>query len=452
MAAQLPTLVIVGRPNVGKSTLFNRFAGRRIAVVQDQPGVTRDRLYAEFDHKDRKFRVVDTGGILFGDDDPLVEQIRVQAEVALAEASVILFMVDADEGLNPADEDLAQRLRSIDVPVLVLANKVDNEIREPQAAEFYALGFGEVFPVSGLHGRGLSDLMDKVVDLLPKTTNEVGEGDDELRLAIIGRPNVGKSSMLNAFSGEERSIVSDIPGTTRDAIDSQVSWKGRKVRLIDTAGIRRRGKIQGSIEYYMVLRAARALERAECALLVIDGNEGLTDGDKRVAKASFELGKPLVIAVNKWDQVEPPDGNLGRTSPVKKEFVRSLKAEIPECAYAIVRFTSAKMSTGMDGAINAAFSAVEAGNTRIPTGQLNRLIQNATLDRPLSRKGRAFRVYYVTQPVSNPPTFIFFCNDPQLMHFSYERYLANRIRAEFPMEGTPIRIFARKSGEREEED
>ncbi|MBX3095989.1 MAG: ribosome biogenesis GTPase Der [Fimbriimonadaceae bacterium] len=448
MAAKLPTIVIVGRPNVGKSTLFNRIIGERIAVVQDEPGVTRDRLYGEFIHKGRRMRLVDTGGILFGDDDPLVEQIKVQAEVAMAEADAIIFLTDADQGVIGGDEDLAALLRRQKIPIAVFANKVDGPQREPQAAEFFRLGVGEVFAVSALHGTGIEDGLDFLTQDFPAV--KVGEEpEDELRLAILGRPNVGKSSMLNAFTGEQRVIVSDIPGTTRDAIDSLVSWKGQSVRLIDTAGIRRRGKIQGSIEYYMVLRASRALERAECALLVIDGDEGLTDGDKRVAHAAHELGKPLVIAVNKWDLVEPPDGNLGRSSPEKKEMLKEIRNHLPESGYAPVRFTSAKESRGMDGIMNAVNASVANWHNRIPTGPLNRLIQDATFDRPLTRKGKPFRIKYATQPSICPPTIILFCNDADLMHFSYQRYIENKIRETFSLEGTPIRLLARSTSRRD---
>lgn len=444
MPPRIPTLVIVGRPNVGKSTFFNRLAGKRIAVVEDTPGVTRDRLYAEFEHNGRRMRLVDTGGILFGDEDPLVEQIRVQAEVALAESNVILFMVDADEGLNPADWDLAERLRGIRQPVYVVATKADNPERESVANEFYALGFDEVFPVSGIHGRGIKALLDRVTEGFPKS-GELDGSQDELKLAIIGRPNVGKSSMVNALTGEERVIVSDIPGTTRDAVDTLILWKGQSVRLIDTAGIRRRGKIQGSIEYYMVHRAETAIARADCAVLVVDGQEGLTDGDKRVAKTSHDMGKPLVIVVNKWDMVEPPDGELGRNTPVKKDFKRRLQDELPEMGYAIVMFTSAKESSGMEGVMKAAGRATVNGAFRISTGVLNRVVQEAVFDKPLNRKGRALRVYYCTQPQAHPPTFVLFCNDADLVHFSYQRYIENVLRKQFPLEGTPIQVVCRSS-------
>ncbi|MCW5937589.1 MAG: ribosome biogenesis GTPase Der [Fimbriimonadaceae bacterium] len=444
MTYRLPTLVIVGRPNVGKSTLFNRIIGQRVAVVQDQPGVTRDRLYAEFEHKGQRFRLVDTGGILFSADDPLIEQIRVQAKVAMEEADAILFVVDAAEGINPSDWDLARELRGLRQPVLLVATKADNMDRSAEAQEFYSLGFGNVFTVSGIHGRGVKELLDEATEGLQGADKEP-EGEEETKLAIIGRPNVGKSSMLNALTGEERAIVSDVPGTTRDAIDTPILWKNRKVRLIDTAGIRRRGKVQGSIEYYMVLRATNAMERADCALLVVDGKEGLTDGDKRVAKSSFDLGKPLVVAVNKWDLQEPPTGDLGRDSPLKKDFKRTIRNELPEMGYAPIRFTSASETSGMEGIMNAVFSSVENWSFRVSTGVLNRLIQDAVFERPLTRKGRPLKVYYCTQPQTRPPTFILFVNDEELVHFSYLRYIENRIRKAFPLDGTPIRVIARSS-------
>ncbi len=448
MAQRVPTLVIVGRPNVGKSTLFNRLAGKRLAVVEDTPGVTRDRLYTEVKWRDWQYRLVDTGGILFGDDDPMVEQIRIQAETAMAEADVILFLVDAIDGPHAGDWDLANLLRGFPRPVIIVANKADNPERALDASEFYSLGVGEdVVAVSAIQDKGIDKLLGLAFEGIAKNAAEGNEPEEELRLAIIGRPNVGKSSMLNAFAGEQRAIVSDIPGTTRDAIDTVVTWKGQRIRLIDTAGIRRRGKIQGSIEYYMVLRAQRALERADCAVLVLDGNEGLTDGDKRVAQLSQEMGKPLVIVVNKWDLVEPPDGNLGKLNPIKKDFQREIFSDLPAMSYALVRFTSALEEKGLEGVMKAVQIAVENGSFRVSTGVLNRLIQDAQFEKPLTRKGLPFKIKFATQPETRPPTFILFCNDPELMHFSYQRYIENRIRKAFPLEGTPIRVFARSSRE-----
>lgn len=445
MSTDLPTVVIVGRPNVGKSTFFNRVAGSRIAVVQDTPGVTRDRIYAECVHHGRRFQLVDTGGILFGDEDPLVEQIRIQAQVALADADAILMMTDATDGLHPGDWDLANLLRGSKCKVYVVPNKADNSNLEIQASEFWSLGVGEVFPVSSIHGSGIEDLFQKVVETFPKDRGEMP--DDEIRLAIVGRPNVGKSSMLNALIGEQRAIVSDIPGTTRDAIDTPIVFKGRAYRLIDTAGVRRRGKIQGSVEYYMVLRATQALERAHCALLVIDGMEGLTDGDKRVAKAAHDLGKPLVIAVNKWDLREPPTGDLGKNTPIKKDFIKTIRDEMPEMSYALIRFTSALSEAGLEGVMKAVLTAYENWSFRATTGALNRVIQDALFEKPLTRSGKTARVYYATQPETRPPTVVLFCNDPDLFHFSYLRYIENQFRKANPLPGTPVRLIARRSSE-----
>lgn len=448
MDRRLPVVVIVGRPNVGKSTLFNRLVGRRVAVVEDTPGVTRDRLYAEAEWGGRRFTVVDTGGILFGEDDPLIEQIRVQAQIALAEADVVLFVTDAVDGVNPDDRDLADALRGIAKPVLLLANKADNERREAMAQEFYELGIGEVYPVSSLHGRGVADVLDVIVEHLPPV--EAAEPEEpEVQLAIVGRPNVGKSSLLNAFTGEKRAIVSEIPGTTRDAIDTLIRYRGETIRLVDTAGLRRRGKIQGTVEYYMALRATRAMERADAALVVIDGVEGLTDGDKRIAKAAHEAGKAVVLVVNKWDVREPPDGRPNRMSPLKKDFVKILRDQLPELDYAPVVFTSAQESAGLEAALESALAAVEAWSVRIGTGRLNRLVQDAVFERPYTSRGRTLKIYYATQPTTRPPTIVLFCNDPDLAHFSYLRYLENRIRREFPLVGSPLRLVVRSSHERD---
>lgn len=445
MKSQLPTVVIVGRPNVGKSTFFNRLIGRRHAVVEDTPGITRDRLYAEATWNGVTFTVVDTGGIVFSEDDPLSEQVRVQANVALEEADVVLFLVEAITGVSPDDRDLARALRTIKKPILLVVNKADNARREDDANEFYGLGIGEeLFPVSALHGRGVADLLDRIVELLPRTSGEP-EKPSEVRVAIVGRPNVGKSSMVNAFTGEQRMIVSSIAGTTRDAIDTELEYKDEKFRLIDTAGIRRRGKIQGSVEYYMVDRATRAIERADCAVVVVDGLEGLTDGDKRVAKVAHDAGKACVFAINKWDLQEPPAGDIGKLTPIKKDFIRILRDQVPELGYATVAFTSAKEGAGLRPVLDKVLSSVENYNFRISTGQLNRILTDATYAKPYTTGGRRLKVYYGTQVTTCPPTFAIFCNDPELVHFSYQRYLLNQIRAVYPMEGTPVRLVVRAS-------
>ena len=444
MRSTLPVVVIVGRPNVGKSTLFNRLVRKRVAVVEDTPGITRDRLYAETEWNGRRFQVVDTGGIVFEEEDPLSEQIRVQANVALEEADVVLFVTDTLDGVNPDDQDLANRLRPIDKPVLVVVNKADNPQRDDFANEFYRLGLGDVYPVSGLHGRGVGDLMDVVVELLPPSSEKRDERE-EIRVAIIGRPNVGKSSLVNAFTGQQRMIVSSIAGTTRDAIDTELEYNGEKFRLIDTAGIRRRGKIQGSVEYYMVDRAQKAVDKADCALIVVDGSEGLTDGDKRIMKLAHDAGRACVFAVNKWDTQEPPDGEPRKPSIMKKDFLRVISNEIPELAYATAAFTSAKESAGLEPVLDEILKAQEAYSFRVSTGQLNRLIQDATFARPYTSKGRALKIYYATQVSTRPPTFVLFVNEPDLLHFSYERYLLNKIREAFPLAGTPIRIRTKSS-------
>jgi GTP-binding protein len=444
MKNSLPTVVIVGRPNVGKSTFFNRLVGKRIAVVEDTPGITRDRLYAEMTWNRRRFRIVDTGGILFQESDPLAEQIRVQAGVAIAEADVIVFLADVTTGVHVDDRDLANHLRGIKTPILVAVNKADNFDREDYAGEFYGLGLGQVYPISSLHGNGVADILDEIAHLIPQVPDDFQE-KEEVRLAIVGRPNVGKSSLVNAFTGEQRMIVSNIAGTTRDAIDTELEHEGETFRLIDTAGIRRRGKIQGSVEYYMVNRAEKAIARSVCAMVVVDGEEGLTDGDKRVMKLAHDAGKACVVAVNKWDTKEPPNGHPKKPSQLKKDFMKIFRDQVPELAYAPVVFTSAKESAGLEPALDMVLSALESYNFRISTGQLNRLIQDAIFDRPHITHGRQFKVYYATQVSTAPPTFVLFCNDPELMHFSYQRYLLNKIRGLFPLQGTPIRLFARSS-------
>ncbi len=447
MAAKLPVLVIVGRPNVGKSTLFNRIVRRRTAVVEDTPGITRDRLYAEAEWRGRRFTVVDTGGLVFDERDPLIEQVRVQAQVALEEADVVLFLTEATAGVTPGDRELADRLRVGKKAVLVVANKADNSQRAANAGEFYELGVGEVFPISSLHGKGIGELMEVAAGLLPPAAEETANESEETRLAILGRPNVGKSSLLNAFAGERRMIVSEIPGTTRDAVDTVLEYKGKRFRLIDTAGLRRRGKIQGSVEYYMANRAVRALERADCVLAVVDGKDGLTDGDKRVAKLGHDAGKALVLVVNKWDLREPPDGMPGRKSEPKKEFERLVRRELPETSYASICFASAAEEAGMERILDTVSKSIESYGFQIATGPLNRLIQEAVFARPHSSKGRSLKIYYATQVGTRPPTFALFCNDPKLAHFSYLRYLENRFRAKHPLPGTPIRFKLRGSHE-----
>lgn len=436
---RLPTVAIVGRPNVGKSTLFNRLVGKRVAIVEDTPGITRDRLYGETEWRGRAFQVVDTGGVLLEDSDPLITQVRIQALSAIEEADVILFMVDAVEGITPADEELADVLRTTTKPVLLVANKVDNTRREADAAEFYALGWDEVFTISAVHGHGVAEVLDRVIELLPPAT-PAEEEDTTIKLAIVGRPNVGKSSLVNAILGAPRVIVSEIPGTTRDAIDTPFERDGQKMVLIDTAGIRRPGKVQGSVEYYSVLRAQKAIGRCDVALLVLDGPEGVTDGDKRVGGYAVEEGRACVVVVNKWDLMKNPTGKA-----LMMDFTRIFRKECPFLHFAPLVFTSALTGMGVPAVVDTALEAAEAHVHRIPTGVLNRLIHDAVDARPYSRKGKMLKVYYATMPSVKPPTVVLFVNDPDIVHFSYLRYLENQIRQQFPLEGTPIRMEVREA-------
>lgn len=431
-----PLVAIVGRPNVGKSTLFNRVVGQRIAIVEDIPGITRDRIYAEGEWNGKEFVVIDTGGILLNELDPLKVEVTQQARVALDEADVIVFMVDAVTGITPADKDIADRLRGAKKPVLLAANKADNQARDLESSEFYELGLGNVYPISALNGRSVADLLDAVVQSLPSEGLEERYPEDAVKLAIIGRPNVGKSSLVNAILGEKRVIVSDIPGTTRDAVDTVLKRGDNTVVLIDTAGIRRSGKIQGSIEYYTVLRAVRAMERADVAVIVIDAYDGLKDGDKRVAGFAHDAGRACVIVVNKWDLCE---------EKAMKEFAEHVRKQIPFMDYAPIVFTSALEGTGVLDVLDTAMDAAANHAMRISTGELNRILQEAIDEHPYSRKGRDLRIRYATMPDVKPPTIVIFVNDTDLVHFSYERYLENRIRREYSYEGTPLKLSFRQA-------
>jgi len=446
-----PIIAVVGRPNVGKSTLFNRLTGRRIAIVQDQPGITRDRLYADGDWNGRGYTLIDTGGIMMDDADPLLTQIRLQAEVAMEESDVILFLVDGETGITESDRDLANHLRRTDTPLFLVINKADNAKRDMNAADFYQLGVGELFSVSALSGRGVADLLDEVVKSFPPDTGEQAAEDASIKIALVGRPNVGKSSMLNAILGEERCIVSPIAGTTRDAIDTKLVWEGNDLTLIDTAGIRRSGKIQGTVEYYSVLRAQRAIERADVAVTVIDSIEGLLDGDKRVAGMGHDAGRAAVLVANKWDEGKQYvlEANPGQ-NPIHS-FTQHLRDEMPFVSYASVAYCSALLGTGIGAAVETMLAAAEGHAFRIPTGELNRIVRDAVDAHPLNDKGRTFKVRYVTMAAVKPPTIVMFVNDPDMLHFSYKRYIENQIRKVYPFEGTPIRLFARKADDKRED-
>lgn len=449
---QKPIVALVGRPNVGKSTLFNRIVGRRKAIVEDLPGTTRDRIYGDAEWNGVPFLLVDTGGIEALDKrdgkrqplaDPLatastgfILEIREQAELAIAEADVVVLLTDASGGLSSADEEVANLLRAANKPIIIAANKSDNEQRRLNAVEFYALGLGDPFPISAYHGSGTGDLLDAIIEQLPGFTQE---NDDvaSLRVAIVGRPNVGKSSLLNALLGQDRAIVSDISGTTRDAIDIHLSWEGEPVILVDTAGIRRKGRIERGIEKYSVMRALRAVGRAEVALLVIDATEGVTAQDAHIGGYILEQHRSLIIVVNKWDAIKKDTHTMA-------EYSRELRQEMKFLNYVPVLYISALTRQRVNQVLPTALRVRDERHARIPTGDLNRLLQDAIAAHPPKTfRGRLARFYYATQADADPPTFVFFVNDPETVHFTYIRYLENRIRERYAFEGTPIRLQLR---------
>jgi GTP-binding protein len=448
-----PIVALVGRPNVGKSTLFNRLVGRRIAVVDDRPGTTRDRLQAPCEWSGVTFTVVDTGGIEVlpekvaagirpGPERPLAEDssafiplIRAQAELAIAEADVVIFLTDATTGLTPADEEVADILRRSQKPVFLAPNKAESPRVREAAVEFYELGLGEIHPISALHGQGVADLLDRVVEALPSW--EAEPEDESVKIAIVGRPNVGKSSLLNRLLGEERAIVSPVPGTTRDAIDTRMEWEGTPITLIDTAGIRRRGKVRPGVERYSVLRALRAIQRADVALLMVDATEGVTAQDAHVASFILDEWCGVVVLVNKWDAIE-------KDTYTMLEYTQHVRQTLKFLDYVPVLFISALTDQRVNRVIPEALAVHQARHDRIPTGKLNRLIREAVARHaPPSKRGKRLKIYYVSQPEVTPPTFVFHVNDPQLVHFSYERYLENRIREAHPFTGTPLRLIFR---------
>lgn len=431
-----PVVAIVGRPNVGKSTIFNRIVGERVAIVEDMPGVTRDRLYGKGEWLNREFNIIDTGGIELGEE-PLLIQMREQAEVAIQEADVIIFIVNGREGITAADQEVAKLLFRSDKPVVLGVNKVDNPEMQQELYEFYSLGIGDPFPISGSHGLGLGDLLDEVIKHFPE---EEGDpyNEDTIRIALIGRPNVGKSSLVNAMLGEERVIVSNIPGTTRDAIDTPFTKDGQEYVLIDTAGMRKRGKVYESTEKYSVLRSLKAIERSNVVLVVINAEEGLIEQDKKIAGYAHEAGRAVILVVNKWDAVEKDDKTM-------RNFEQKLRDEFLFLSYAPILFVSAKTKQRLQHVLPMVKKVSENHHLRVPTNVLNDLIMDAVAMNPTpTDKGKRLRINYVTQVAVEPPTFVFFVNEPELMHFSYQRYLENRLRDTFEFEGTPIKIFARK--------
>jgi len=433
-----PIVAIVGRPNVGKSTLFNRLVGKRLAITDEVPGTTRDRLYAEADWGGVNFILVDTGGLELVSNDDLIAQVRAQAQTAIAEADVILFLVDVKDGLTAGDEEVARVLRRSAKPVLLAVNKADSQVRREAAVEFYALGLGELYPISALHGTGTGDLLDQVVAAFP--VEEEREELEAVKIAIVGRPNVGKSSLLNKILGQERAIVHEAPGTTRDAIDTQMEWEGEPVVLIDTAGIRRKGRIQRGVEKYSVLRALRAINRADVVLLLTDAVEGATAQDAHIAGYVLEEAKSVVVVVNKWDLVE-------KDTYTMQAYVQHICTALRFLDYVPVLFVSALTGQRVDQVLPTALRVQEARLIRIPTAELNRIVQEAVARHaPPSKAGKRLRFYYATQAAVDPPTFVFFVNDPRLVHFSYERYLKNRLREHYGFLGTPLRLSFRKRG------
>ena len=431
-----PIVAIVGRPNVGKSTLFNKLVGDRVAIVDDQPGVTRDRLYRETEWAGKEFVLVDTGGLEPRNNDFMMTKIKQQAEVAMNEADVILFVVDGKNGLNPLDEEVAYLLRKKKKPVILCVNKIDNfQAQQDDVYDFWGLGFEHLIPISGEHKVNLGDMLDLVVDIIDQTVEEYEE-EEGLKLAIIGRPNAGKSSLVNRLSGEERTIVSNIAGTTRDAIDTAIEFDGNRYILIDTAGIRRKSKVEESLEYYSVLRAIKTIKRADVCIWMIDGSEGLTEQDKRIDGIAYEEKKPIIIVINKWDTI--PD----KKNDTMKKMREELYAELPFLSYAPIEFVSALTGQRTTKLLEHAEAVFAEYNKRISTGLLNTVISDAIImNNPPTRKGRVVKINYATQISTAPPRFVLFCNYPELVHFSYGRYIENKLRESFGFEGTPIDVI-----------
>ena len=432
-----PVVAIVGRPNVGKSTLFNRIAGERIAIVEDTPGVTRDRLYAHGEWLGKNFSMIDTGGIEMSDQ-PLLTQIRQQAEIAIEEADVIIMVVNVENGVTDADEQVAQILYRSNKPVVLAVNKVDNPERRLDVYDFYQLGLGEPYPVSSVHGVGLGDMLDAVIENFAETDAE--EEDDRIRFSFIGRPNVGKSSLVNAILGENRVIVSDMAGTTRDAINTQFTAKdGREFTMVDTAGIKKKGKLYENTERYALMRSMRAIDDSDVVLVVLNAEEGIRELDKHIAGYAHEAGRAVIIVVNKWDTI--PD----RDQRTMTDFTNLIRHEFQYLSYAPIVFVSAKTKQRLSRLPEMIEEAYDHQHRRIQSAVLNDVLMDALAANPTpSSNGRRLRVYYATQVAVAPPTFVIFVNDPDLMHFSYARYLENRIRAAFDFTGTPIRLIKRR--------
>ena len=434
-----PLVAIVGRPNVGKSTFFNKVVGRKISITEDRPGVTRDRLYADAEWRGKNFSLVDTGGIELKSDDTMWKEIKKQAEVAIETAQVILFFVDGKEGLTTSDYDVADMLRRSKKPVILVVNKID-EYSEDKIFEFYSLGLGEPFPVSSEHSTGIGDVLDEAVSWFEKYDNEEG---DSIKIAVVGKPNAGKSSLVNKLLGFERSIVTDIAGTTRDAIDTKFSYDGKNYTIIDTAGIRKKSKVEDDVEYYSVMRAFDAVRRADVCLLVVDSTEGLTEQDTKIIGYVHEQGKPSVVVMNKWDLVEKDTHTINR-------FEDKLKEDLKFMDYFKSIYVSAKTGQRTERIMSAVDEVYANARRRIATGTLNDLISDTVrANEPPSYNGRRLKVYYSSQVSVAPPTFVLFVNSTDLLHFSYERFLENTLRKCFNFQGTPIKILTREKSDKQ---
>jgi GTP-binding protein len=439
-----PIVAIVGRPNVGKSTLFNVLAGEQISIVKDTPGVTRDRIYAECEWLDRKFTLIDTGGIEPDSKDIILAQMREQANIAIETADVIMFVVDVRQGLQDADEKVATMLRKSGKPVVLVVNKVDSfQKMMPDVYEFYNLGIGDPQPISSVSKLGLGDMLDELIKHFPEQSDE--ENDEEIpKIAIIGKPNVGKSTIINRIAGEDRVIVSDIAGTTRDAIDTQVEVNGQKYTFIDTAGLRRKNKVNEDIERFSVIRTVTAVERADVVLMVIDATEGVTEQDAKIAGIAHDRGKGIIVLVNKWDAIEKNDKTIYK-------FEEEVRKVLSFMSYAQILYISAKTGQRFVKVFDAIETVLQNQSLRIKTGVVNEILMEAVaLQQPPSDKGRRLKLFYMTQVSIKPPTFVVFVNDKELMHFSYTRYLENKLREAFGFAGTSIRILVRERGEKEE--